>query len=266
MNIKLTADKRHKRQYKKLLSSEWSLKTLKDSFLLIDDFLNSGGLSLRYSDRTDKFDWKVSMVPYMNLLLLQINDSNLPIIPSKIPQRKSKSKLNQYNLVAETVYDLVFPLSAKFGEFENLKPEGDLDFLKDLKSLIFLLASNYIIPELTKENMKEERDFIICVLFLNTLITWHDNPAHQNYLLSVLSDKLGWSDLYRFYLYNAFKLTSPDEHDYLTKAQAYWAALIDEGMFDDAEEFALRLLKNSGEKDFQEIKEIVSLTFHLRKA
>jgi hypothetical protein len=39
----------------------------------------------------------------------------------------------------------------------------------------------------------------------------------------------------------------------------------DEDLFDDAEEFALRLLRNSGEKDFEEIKEIVSLTFHFRK-
>jgi len=267
MNIRLKADKEHKRQYKKLLSSEWSADTVKDSFLLTDDFLNSGGIPVSYSKKTAATDWKTDILPYRSLISLQINDEHFPVIPEKIPQRKSVSKIYRRNLVSEAVYNLTFPLSVKIGEFKNqpVKLEGDTDFLKDLKSLIILLASNYIIPELTKERMKEERDFIISILFLNTLITWHDNPAHQNYLLSVLFDKLGWSDLYRLYLHNAFKLTPPEEHDYLTKAQAYWSALIDENMFTEAEDFALKLLKNSKEEHFEEIKEIVSLTFHLQK-
>ncbi len=267
MKIKLIADNQHKRQYKKLLTSEWSSEILKDSLLLIDDLLNSGGLSLGYSKRADKIDWERTILPYINLISLKINDDKFPVIPEKIPRRRSASKICNHNIVSEAVYDLIFPLSVKIGGFQNsdLKLEGDLDFFKDLKSLIFLLVSNYILPELAKEQMKEETELIICVLFLNALITWHDNPSHQNYLLSVLFDKLGWSDLYRLHLHNAFLLTSSEEHDYLTKAQAYWSALIDAQKFDDAEDFALKLLKNSKEEHFEEIKEIINLNFYFQK-
>ncbi|MCP4107121.1 MAG: hypothetical protein GY749_16535 [Desulfobacteraceae bacterium] len=268
MNIKLKADNYHKKQYKKLLCSEWRHDTVKDLFLLTDNFLNSGGLPVSYSKRPDAAEWEKNMLPYISLISDQIGAEYFPAVPKKIPERKSVTKIYRHRLVSEAVYNLTFPLSLKSGEFRNqtIKLNGDTDFLKDLKSLTVLLALNCIIPELAKERMKEEHDYIICILFLNTLITWHDNPAHQNYLLSVLFDKIGRSDMYRAFLYNSFRLTSPEDHDYLTKAQAYWSALIDEKMFDEAEDFVLKLLKNSGEEHFEEIKEIISLTFHLQHA
>ncbi len=54
MNIKLKADNYHKKQYKKLLCSEWRHDTV---FSLTDNFLNSGGLPVSYSKRTDAAEW-----------------------------------------------------------------------------------------------------------------------------------------------------------------------------------------------------------------
>lgn len=264
MKVKLIVDKHHHRQYKKLLTSAWSLETVKDSCLLMADFLKSSGLPLSYSTNSAKMNWEKNILPYLHLISSQVNEAQLPMVPDKLPQRKSTTNLYKHHLVSEAAYNLAFPLSIGEVNYPHMKLEGDVDFLKDLKSLIFLLVSNYVLPELTKARMTEERDFLIWVLFLQALITWHDQPAHQNYLFAVLFDKLGWSSLYRWHLQNAFKLTSSEEHDYLTKAQAYWSVLIDEELFSEAEDFVLRLLRNAREEHFEEIKAMVALTFHLQ--
>lgn len=102
-------------------------------------------------------------------------------------------------------------------------------------------------------------------MFTHSLIAWHDNPAHQNQLFSIVFDNMGFHEAVIECLYIAFRLTAQEDHDYLTKAQAYWAALIDAEMFDKAKEFSLRLLRNSSEKHFDEIKEIIELSFELEQ-
>ena len=127
-----------------------------------------------------------------------------------------------------------------------------------------LLADKYqqlLLSEWTSETMKESLN--LADSFLNTC----QHPPGFSELIrnSEVFDNMGFHEAVVECLYIAFRLTAPEEHDYLTKAQAYWTALIDAELFDKAKEFAMRLLRNSPEKHFDEIKEIIELSFKLEK-
>jgi hypothetical protein len=233
MEIKLRANKKHKKIYREILSSKWSQKTIVDCLSLINDFLNTSEYPVGYSE-----------------------------VSTRIPKRRAKDKIEKQNIMNEAIYDLSFPLPLSLLD-KDVKVIGDLDFLRDIQSLTFIMTTEYLIPQLGK--MNEEKNYVIFVLFIHALVSWHDNPSHQNYLLSILFDELGIKELHRICLYNAFKLTSPDEHDYLTKAQSYWSALIDEELYEEARHFVITLLRTSKQEHLEEIEEILALTFQLGK-
>jgi hypothetical protein len=265
MEIKLRANKKHKKIYREILSSKWSQKTIVDCFSLINDFLNTSEYPVGYSEvRTSiKIEQLISQELSSYLSPLSSLSANvLPKSPTRIPKRRAKDKIEKHNLTNEAIYDLSFPLPLSLLD-KDVKVIGDLDFLRDIQSLTFIMTTEYLIPQLGK--MNEEKNYVIFVLFIHALVSWHDNPSHQNYLLSILFDELGIKELHRICLYNAFKLTSPDEHDYLTKAQSYWSALIDEELYEEARHFVITLLRTSKQEHLEEIEEILALTFQLGK-
>ncbi len=271
MEINLRATKKHKKTYKEILSSDWSQNTILDCFSLTNDFLNTSEYPVGYSEisnhiKTEKLISQ-SLSSYLSPLSL-LSTNILPKSPTRIPKRRSKDKIEKHNLTSEAAYDLSFPLPLSFGlidKGDDVKIIGDLGFLKDVQSLTFIMTTEYLVPQLSKNKMNEERNFVLFVLFVHALLIWHDNPSHQNYLLSILFDELGNKELHRIYLYNAFKLTSPDEHDYLTKAQTYWSALIDEGLYEEAKRFVTILTRMANREHLEEIEEIAEITFQLGK-
>jgi len=62
--------------------------------------------------------------------------------------------------------------------------KGDIGFLRDIQSLIFILTSNYILPILREQRLKEESDYLNLIMFTHSLIAWHDNPAHHQRILT----------------------------------------------------------------------------------
>jgi len=264
----LLADK-----YQQLLVSEWTSETMKESLNLADSFLNTCqhplGFSelIQNSENSEIFDFFISshFKNYLNDQSVLLNSKNLPCIPEKLPKRRTPSKIKYSMLTLEVIYNLAFPLFSGYKNRENFILKGDIGFLRDIQSLIFMLASDFIVPLLWENRLKEESDYLNLIMFTHSLMAWHDNPAHQNQLFSIVFDNMGFHEAVVECLYIAFRLTAPEEHDYLTKAQAYWAALIDAEMFDKAKEFAMRLLRNSPEKHFDEIKEIIGLSFKLEK-
>ncbi len=268
MEIKLRINETHKKIYREILSSKWSQKTIVDCFSLTNDFLNTSTYPVGYSEVSThiKIEQLISQELSSYLSPLSSLSTNfLPKSPTRIPKRRSKNKIEKHNLTNEAIYNLSFPLPLSLLEKGDIKVIGDLDFLRDIQSLTFLMTTEYLIPQLNKGKMNEEKDYMIFVLFIHALLSWHDNPSHQNYLLSILFNELGVKELSRICLYNAFKLTSPDEHDYLTKAQSYWSALIDEKLYQEARHFAMTLMRTSKQEHLEEIEEIIELTFQLGK-
>jgi hypothetical protein len=270
MEIKLRATKKHKKIYREILSSNWSQQTIVDCFSLTNDFLNTSEYPVGYSEVSSqlRIEQLISQDLPSYLSPLSSLSANIPKSPTRIPKRRSKDKIEKHNLTNEAIYDLSFPLPLSFGLFnkgDDIKIIGDLGFLRDIQSLTFIMITEYLIPQLNKGKMNEEKNYVIFVLFVHTLVTWYDNPSHQNYLLSILFDELGIKESHRICLYNAFKLTSPDEHDYLTKAQSYWSALMDEELYEEAKHFVTILTRTANKEHLEEIEEITELTFQLGK-
>ena len=265
---KLLADK-----YQQLLASNWTSETMRDSLKLADSFLGNCDPPLGFSELIQSHG--KSLLPdffistrFKNYLKDQsalLNSKKLPGIPGKIPKRRSPSKIGYSRIALEIVYNLVFPIFLANKNEDDFILEGDIRFFRDIQSLIFILASDFILPRLREHRLKQESDYLNLVMFTHSLMVWHDDPAHQNQLFSIVFDNMGFHEAVIECLHTAFRLTAPEEHDYLTKAQAYWAALIDAKMPDRAKEFILRLLRNSPETYFDEIKELIELTFALEQ-
>ncbi len=273
MNLHLNKNKMLSDKYQQILTSEWSTETVKESLKLADSFLNNCQFPIGFSEliqryeNSDLTDFFISshFTNYLKDQSALLITNNLPIIPEKIPKRRSPSKIEYSRLSLEVIYNLAFPVFTPYMNGKNIILKGDIGFLRDIQSLIFILTSNYILPILREQRLKEESDYLNLIMFTHSLIAWHDNPAHQNLLFSIAFDNMGFHEAVIECLYIAFRLTAPEDHDYLTKAQAYWAALIDAEMFDKAKGFSLRLLRNSSEKHFDEIKEIIELSFELER-
>ncbi|MEZ4524586.1 MAG: hypothetical protein R2941_01520 [Desulfobacterales bacterium] len=271
MKIYLHTNPLLKEKYQQILTSEWTPETMRESLKLADDFLNSGQLPLGFSEliqsyeNSDLPDFFISspFTGYLKNQSVLLSSKHLPDMPERIPKRRSASKIGYSRLTLEVIYNLAFPV---FAAYKNGKPmflEGDTGFLRDIQSLVFILASEFILPFLREQRLKEESDYLNLIMFTHTLMVWHDNPAHQNQLFSIVFDNMGFHEAVIECLYTAFRLTAPEDHDYLSKAQAYWTALTDAEMYDAAKEFALRLLRSSSEDHFDEVKEIVELSFQL---
>jgi tetratricopeptide (TPR) repeat protein len=258
------------KQYKKLLISDWSEKTLPNVLSLADKFFINCDLppgftpSIEAKSQLSKMNvasFPPHLINYLQAVTAQLN--GIPNLPKKMPKRRTPLKIEHARQILEISYNFTFPIFAENRDDIN-SLGGEIGFLRDIQSLLFLLTTEYVLPVLQKEQMTEELNLITLILLSHCLIAWHDNPAHQNHLLYVLFENLGFYELARERLYTAFKLTSPFEHEYMTKVQAYWTALIDAKRFDEAEEFLFRVLRHSPEEHFEELKEIIQLNFELR--
>ncbi|MDM8515524.1 hypothetical protein QUF76_04935, partial [Desulfobacterales bacterium HSG16] len=254
-----------------LLASNWTSETMKESLNLINSIFNSCQLPLGFSELLRKYDkselpdffTSSNFTNYLKNQTILLSSKNFPNIPEKIPKRRSPTKIEYSRLALEVIYNLTFPMFATYKNDKNIILEGEIGFLRDIQSLIFILTSNFILPLLKEHRLKEEFNYLNLMMFTHSLVVWHDNPAHQNQLFSIVFDNMGFHEAVMDCLYIAFRLTPSEDHDYLTKAQAYWTALIDAEMFDKAKEFSLKLLRSSSEEHFDEIKEIIELSFEL---
>jgi len=253
--------------YHQVLTSEWSFETFEQCLLLADSFLNQYALGFsEFIKKNKNLDSIVlfsssSLINFLKDQSTLLRDNHLPSVPDRLPKRRSAEKSRYSLLTLEVMYNLGFPIFSSKADGSCL--EENICFFRDIQSLILILASEYILPILKKQRLKEEYDFLNLIMFTHSLVAWHDNPAHQNQLFSIIFDNLGFQEAVIDCLYVAFRLTDPDDHDYLTKAQAYWAALIDAEMFDKAKAFTFKLLRNSPEKHFEELKEMIELIFEL---
>lgn len=254
-------------QYQKLLASQWTSDTMKESLVLANSFLNSCEFPLGFSEY-DKFELhdfftSSNLKNYLQSQTEFLSSKDLPDIPERIPKRRSLSKKECSRSTSEVIYNLTFPIVAAYKIKKNIVLDGEIGFLRDIQSLIFILTSNFILPLLKQNGLKEEINCLNLMMFMHSLVVWHDNPAHQNQLFSIVFNNMGFHEAVIERLHVAYRLTPPEDHDYLTKAQSYWAALIDAELFDEAKDFSLKLLINSHKKHFEEIKQIIELTFEL---
>ena len=206
-------------KYQQLLSSEWTPETMKESLDLADSFLNSCQLPLGFSElirsyensELPEFFISSDFTNYLKNQAVLFNSRHFPNIPEKIPKRRSPSKTEYTKLTLEVVYNLAFPIFATYKSRKNFILEGAIGFFRDIQSLIFILTSDFILPLLRKNRLKEEFDYLNLIMFTHSLTVWHDNPAHQNQLFSIVFDNMGFHEAAIECLYIAFRLTPPED-------------------------------------------------------
>lgn len=155
--------------------------------------------------------------------------------------------------------------AAVFATFQSrVGVRGDVAFLRDLQSLLLLISVHVLLPKLAK-NVRHAHD-LLWNAFAAHVHLWVDVPAHLHYLWGVLLDAVGQRARARDMLLASCHDTNPRDHDYLTKAQAYWSALIEEGRLPEAKGFVLDLYRRAPEADLAEIEQLVNLTFKPRRA
>jgi hypothetical protein len=138
---------------------------------------------------------------------------------------------------------------------------GETDFLRDLQSILFLNVIESLLPELRAVGQEQFHSILIHALAYHSAMVWRDDPAHQQYLLSTWAHYLGNRDIEENALRSAFRLTDPDEHDYLTLAQSYWHFLLENQRHEDAEKFLLGVYRTAPQEQLNEIKGLIDETF-----
>ena len=108
---------------------------------------------------------------------------------------------------------------------------------------------------------EELHSLLVHALRYHIVRVWPDNPGHQQYLLSAWASYLGDRELEENALRSAFRLSGPDEHDYLTLAQSYWQLLMEDRRYEDAERFLLGIYREAPREQLDEIKGLLDDTY-----
>jgi hypothetical protein len=117
---------------------------------------------------------------------------------------------------------------------------GNVAFFRDVQALAFQAALHGILPEIRDKHVHEHA-FLLHALALFAAGSETPDPAHASYLRSLIQGCLGRTDERLHALLASFRLTPPEDHSYLTKAQEYWSELLDLERYAQAEEFLFSL-------------------------
>jgi hypothetical protein len=138
---------------------------------------------------------------------------------------------------------------------------GETGLFRDLQSLLYLNVVDSLLPQLQSAGLTEAHDLLVNALGYHSTVVWRDEAAHQQYLLSVLAGYVGDRELEGSSLLASFRLTDPEQHDYLTLAQCYWAYLLENRRQGDAETFLLGVYRRAPRESLAEIREMIDDTF-----
>ncbi len=261
--IKLKSKPAFKSVYRSLLVKDWSLTTLRRTLKLLSEFLRGSGTQIQIAhDKARPSATRNEVVLGDNDLrfLLKIHEkfggAALRSLPPAAARGYHATRALENLAICTWIYlDLQLVC--------NLR--GDIGFFRDIQSILFLTAVDALLPELRRNNLADYAVLFANVLEYHAAFVWRDNPAHQQYLLSTLAHERGDRDAEGTALLAAFRLTDPQDHDYLTLAQSYWQFLIENERRDEAETFLLSTYRNAPREHLAEIKEMLDDTLVERR-
>jgi hypothetical protein len=246
-------------EYKRLLASDWKRdfpdKVLRLLWSIVGDnrarpdgALLDGLLNPEESNRfpTDVFQGVLQRISELDKL---IPLRRLPTLPSQLSIHKSVSKHTWHAARLSTYLTLAahVPLS------------GNVELLIDAQALAFQAAIHFVLPGLKRRYPGEHSILLHSASLFPMQYVGYD-VAHCLYMLSMIYDYVGDAALRLRYLSGAFRATSPDDHSFLTKAQEYSSALLDNGQNDAALSFLFELQRESLPAHQDEIREMIRVT------
>jgi len=247
--ISLEANPRLTRQYQDLLTQEWSEATLVGVLELLTDQLPVGERE-RFVEVTEPFK------------ILRMFSKFLPLAVTKSASRSDRRPRARNNPSEQIVVDRVERTCAFLLFKLAYAIEGECALFVDSQSLLYLCVVHFLLPTLDSKQMVGERNSLVSALALHSL-TWDSNLPHMLYLRSVLFHYLDQTSNEIDALVESFRLTDPDDHDYVTKAQAAWMSMLNDHQIAKAKEFMLEVYRNCSLDARAEVREILDETYAL---
>lgn len=247
------------RRYRSLLRSDFSEASLKDSLGLVRAILESAGRKLLFEweapprKPAPRYAIPTAATDYLREFLQRTNDELYASVPDEVPER---TNLEKYAVMAGV-----------FLTFQSrVRVVGDAAFLRDAQSQLFFSVLHVALPKLDDQSRTSARNFLVNACWAFVQRVWADNPAHQHYLFARLYDYLGDSQNAKTSLRASLYGTAPDEHDYLTKVQAYWDHLLERNEIGEAKQVLLRIYRSSPPEHLEELEELLDETYRREAA
>ena len=236
-SIKVVSSEWIRKRYRRLLLDEWTPKMPEEVLSLLWDEIRESADSIEDS-------WVESLRPRMGksngnafnqTVIARIREfrgifpnPNLPPMPKSFSEKTGKLLA----LAERSWTFLILRTLTKIDEETGL-------FL-DTQSLLFFANLHYLLPSLKNQRCQPEHNCLINAMYLH-LFTWGHHPGHMFYLGGQLMDYLGKRRARDRMLLESLRLTSAEDHSYLTVVQDYWSNLIEEGRGKEAREFLASL-------------------------
>lgn len=240
------------RRYRQLLTGEWTDATLADALELAGDLLGGQVAATPVDSATNHrlLEKIQSLMPLIAPLEHKLS------IRSQLAKAWTARKSREQLRLTRLILRIAHVLCAQW--MESTVPR-DPAFFKDVQSLLFLCALDVLAPRLDSNAMKQERALLVAAMLIH-LAAWSNDAAHQQYLRARLYDYLDMRDEEELALKQAALLTPPSEHDFITKAQAAWMALMDHGKPREARDFLLEIYRRAPLESLEELREMLDET------
>ncbi|HZL19229.1 MAG TPA: hypothetical protein VFG23_15945 [Polyangia bacterium] len=256
-DFKISASASMKAQYRDLLKRDLSDETLEESLALIRRVLETNGRRIAFdwerrptARKHQRYEIPAAANDYLKEFLERANASLPTEMPDEVGEKTVLERRTQ-----EAVVFLTFQ--------SRVTLQGDWGFVRDVQSLLFQLCIHSLSARLSSRHLEEANAYLLHALYAHAQLAWTDVPAHQHYLLSSLFEHSGDRPAALQFLAASLENSSPDDHDFLTKAQSYWSLLVEDDRSDEAKSFALNLYRRAAPKDLVEVQKLIDETYAL---
>jgi hypothetical protein len=257
-DFNISASASMKASYRELLVRDLSEDAFEETLTLVRRVLETSRYRIVFdwenlpSTRKLPYEIPAAAQDYLKEFLERANASLPEDMPEEVPDRTALERRTNEAAVFLTFQSRV-----------NL--QGDTGFVRDIQSLLFQQCVHALSPKLLSRHLEGAHSFLLHALYAHAQLAWTDVPAHQHYLLSCLYEHAGYREVGLQFLKASLDNSSPEDHDFVTKAQDYWSRLVELGNTTEAKSFALDLYRRAAPKDLPEIEELVDETYALDK-
>jgi hypothetical protein len=259
--ITLKAKAAFKTKYQSLLKKDWSDDTARQVLKLLEEQLQASGAGFLFPGKgsgkappkRNEITVGPDLLDGLLRLLAPLRLPQLPALPAAADELARNAGTGPAGLAVRSSLYLAF--QAMFDI------RGEAGFFRDVQSLLYLNVVDSLLPELRSAALAQEHDLLVNAMGYHATVVWRDDAAHQQYLLSILAHYIGDRELEGSSLLASFRLTDPEEHDYMTLAQCYWSYLLENQQYDDAETFLLGVYRRAPRESLAEIREMIDDTF-----
>lgn len=251
------------KEYREILLDDWDLPTLDRALELAHRALHEAGLYVIFRWTSAPSDERSRPQRYIippgasDDVAEYISNLNKQKAEAYRKRRTAPDSMPPPELrrAEEAAFHLAAPSESSFRRSEVFI-EDPTGFYRDVRSIVFRLSVQHLLPALMRRKTTHSY-FLAGNLAEFARSEWDDQPQHRDTLLAELFEQLGRMDEALALRESALHATSPDAHEYLTKAQALIHAYLDVGDVDGAERELFKAIRATRGNQDEEIQSIL---------